>query len=224
MIYLRRPRIEKQTKATEVLVKHYTEVFRNHGANSAGVDWGDKNRHILRLKKMVGCLEPHTLVKEKILDIGCGYGELLKILLKKIKNKPINYIGIDPCLEMIEEARKIYPDHRFYNTSLEKYRPSGNVDHLLCCGIFTKKINVKNNDMYCLMDILFKKAQRWGSKTITLNTMSPFCDIKSHNLYFPKIDDIVSLIRDRWGYKIKEFRFESNYLKYEMLVHVKIEK
>jgi SAM-dependent methyltransferase len=44
----------------------------------------------------------------KVLDIGCGNGRLLSALPENIQ-----YLGIDLCKGLIEEARKKYPGRRF---------------------------------------------------------------------------------------------------------------
>jgi len=46
---------------------------------------------------------------DKILDLGCGNGRLYKIL----KNKEVEYIGVDISKKLIEIARKNYPKTRF---------------------------------------------------------------------------------------------------------------
>jgi SAM-dependent methyltransferase len=44
----------------------------------------------------------------KVLDIGCGNGRLLSVLPQNIQ-----YLGIDLCKGLIEEARRRYPERRF---------------------------------------------------------------------------------------------------------------
>jgi len=46
---------------------------------------------------------------DKVLDLGCGNGRLYKIL----KNKEVEYIGVDISKKLIEIARKNYPKTRF---------------------------------------------------------------------------------------------------------------
>ena len=45
----------------------------------------------------------------KVLDIGCGDGRYLVSL----KGKGVEYIGIDSCGALLEEARKNFPDYQF---------------------------------------------------------------------------------------------------------------
>ena len=46
---------------------------------------------------------------DSLLDIGCGNGRLLEVL----KNKEINYLGIDNSSELVKIAQKNYPNNKF---------------------------------------------------------------------------------------------------------------
>lgn len=47
---------------------------------------------------------------QKILDVGCGNGRIFELL----KNKNIDYTGIDGSKTLISEARKKYPNEKFF--------------------------------------------------------------------------------------------------------------
>ncbi len=46
---------------------------------------------------------------DKILDLGCGNGRLIEL----IKDKKVSYTGLDISKELINLAKKKYPDHHF---------------------------------------------------------------------------------------------------------------
>ncbi len=54
-------------------------------------------------------LAEYVLPGERILDLGCGNGRLLEI----IKDKKIDYIGVDASEKLIEIAKKNYPNSKF---------------------------------------------------------------------------------------------------------------
>lgn len=61
---------------------------------------------------------------EKILDIGCGTGDLTK----KIAEKGANPTGIDASNEMIETAKQKYPDINFIKADATSYRSDEKFD------------------------------------------------------------------------------------------------
>lgn len=212
----------KKKIATDILVAHYLGSFKEHGANSDGVDWGSREKHHLRLRGIIEKIGPNNLVDGGIIDVGCGYAELLLVLNKSFGISPNKYIGIDPCHPMIDVASEIYPEYSFEAIAFEDYHSKEVLDHLVCCGVFTKKMHATSEDMYALLDNFFMQAKNNKVRTITFNTMSPLCDIRPSDLFFPDMDLIIELIRKYWGYKLKKFSFEVEYLRYEMLIHLSI--
>jgi len=46
-----------------------------------------------------------------ILDVSCGFGDIIPLIAKKAKK--INYTGVDIVPEFIQVAKEKYPRHRF---------------------------------------------------------------------------------------------------------------
>jgi len=59
-----------------------------------------------------------SLEGKKVVDVGCGYGDLLGLL------PSCAYVGIDPDEQAVEQARKLWPDHDFRVTEVV---PKGDV-------------------------------------------------------------------------------------------------
>lgn len=49
--------------------------------------------------------------KVSVLDVGCGNGRLLETL--EASGLPYSYLGIDESVGMVDEAKKLHPDHTF---------------------------------------------------------------------------------------------------------------
>ncbi|HCW31121.1 TPA: hypothetical protein DGD59_00140, partial [Candidatus Collierbacteria bacterium] len=50
-----------------------------------------------------------------VLDVGCGNGRLLLGLPEKTK-----YTGLDISKELLKEAERAHPEHKFYETDITK--------------------------------------------------------------------------------------------------------
>ena len=214
--------MKKLKLVTSKLKNHYEKKFSTYGQNAKGVDWGSEEKHSLRLREMIRYIIPNLKQGEKILDIGCGYGELVKVIKNEFNIDHINYVGVDPCGNMIKEAINKFPGHEFYGIPFEDFESEFAIENIFSCGLFTKKLDSTNNEMFELMDAFFEKASELNVSTITFNTMSPLCDYQDQELFYPDINIIIELIKKRWGFGIDEFMFGASYLKYEMLVHLKL--
>lgn len=54
-------------------------------------------------------LGEYTLAGERVLDIGCGNGKLFEV----VRDKKVDYIGIDNSEKLIEIAKEKYPEAKF---------------------------------------------------------------------------------------------------------------
>lgn len=70
---------------------------------------------------------------ERILDLGCGNGRLLELL----KEKDINYLGVDNSEKLIDIARKKYPQKRFMVAdALDLPLPDNYFDKVISIAVF----------------------------------------------------------------------------------------
>lgn len=80
-------------------------VKNNYGEIASQFDLTRKKYVWLELENILDFLKEDN----KVLDVGCGNGRLLE----NVKNKKINYLGIDSSEELIALAKKNYPDNKF---------------------------------------------------------------------------------------------------------------
>ncbi|MBB6459190.1 class I SAM-dependent methyltransferase [Flammeovirga kamogawensis] len=65
---------------------------------------------------VVRLLQPKQ--EERILDLGCGSGQLTNLISKSVKE----VIGIDSSIEMIEQAKQNYPSINFYQKDATAFK------------------------------------------------------------------------------------------------------
>jgi len=125
---------------TERVSNFYTDLLHKNGVNDAQtLNWTNKRNQLVRFDTLT---KIGDLQNKKILDFGCGLGDLYDFLQS---NKIItDYHGIDITPEFIEEAKKKYPNGKFLLGDIfdvkEKY------DYVFASGSLSFK--VKDNDNF----------------------------------------------------------------------------
>ncbi len=97
--------------------------------NLIAEDYARSRNFIWDMEKISTYLEQN----DKILDIGCGSGRMVKIL----KDKNIDYVGIDISEALIKIARKRYPNNNFMvGDGLSLSFPDCTFDKIFCIRTF----------------------------------------------------------------------------------------
>lgn len=82
----------------------YKERFKKFGVNSKSLLWKSRGAAHQRFRQFWAEI---NFDNKKVLDIGCGFGEMGHFLLKSYNN--VKYKGIDITPEFIENGHKLYP-------------------------------------------------------------------------------------------------------------------
>lgn len=85
--------------------KHLLEKTRQD-YNTIGELFSKTRSYVWRELEVLG---QYTFAGERVLDLGCGNGRMWEVL----KEKNVDYIGIDSSERLIEIAKKRYPKNRF---------------------------------------------------------------------------------------------------------------
>ena len=195
-------------KKFEFIKSFYNNNYDEYTNSIKTIGWSNKNDQNLRFSKLIQNLE---LNKKKILDVGCGFGDLFFFLEKKYKKKNINYTGIDISNKIINHTKKIIKNKtnkpklvcgNFYGLKMKKY------DIILSSGSMSLNINLGYNDLEKMLRKMFNDC----NYCITLNFLSSYSDyqLKKNQHFSPekifkiakKISKKVNLIHD---YDLYEF-------------------
>jgi 2-polyprenyl-3-methyl-5-hydroxy-6-metoxy-1,4-benzoquinol methylase len=109
---------------------------------------------------------------DKVLDVGCGNGRLLEVL----KNKNINYLGVDNSSELIKIARNNYPNYKFLVADILDLSqiPVDSFDYVFCLAVLPhipgKKLRMKalrelKKKVKNSGKIIISAWNLWGQKT-----------------------------------------------------------
>jgi SAM-dependent methyltransferase len=135
---------------TNTEVDRLKEVYQRYSARGLGRSkWSTANpgnRAIQRereekIRELLQCRGFFPLTEQRILDVGCGTGELLG-LLAGWGATPENLFGIDLIPERIETARRHYPRITFQLANAEALPfPDGSFDLVAAITVFTSILN-----------------------------------------------------------------------------------
>lgn len=88
------------------------ETVENYSKRNSGHYDDPTNKNFLYGKKTEEFVKNITFNNQEkvVLDVGCGTGFVFDILGKKINDKNINFIGVEPAEGMLDVAKKKYSD------------------------------------------------------------------------------------------------------------------
>ena len=92
----------------ESVSNFYNSRFQELGYSVSSVGWGSKESQYLRFETLIKGLD---LNNKSVLDIGCGFGDLIEYLMEKNVNFS-RYHGIDISSNILEFARLKYAKMR----------------------------------------------------------------------------------------------------------------
>ncbi len=126
---------EETAKKLLYLVKrNYQDIASEFNITRKKMIWPEINNIVAGIKAGV-----------KILDVGCGNGRLIEVL----KDRNINYFGLDNNKELIEIARNNYPGYKFSVGELLNLEemPEYNFDYIFCLAVLphipSQKLRIK---------------------------------------------------------------------------------
>jgi SAM-dependent methyltransferase len=187
-------------------IKSYYEKNMDKGLPDHSIlGWESKETQALRFDALVTNIDLNGM---KILDVGCGTGNLVEHLTNKgIKT---DYTGIDILQSMIDMANRKNLKAKFLNLDIFKTNPFGNdaFDLVYSSGIFN--LNLDNNIEFLTKALVaFLGLSR---KVVAFNLLNDSSLDKEDKYYYYKPAEIRKLIEDRFVEEIKSVTIIEGYL------------
>jgi cyclopropane fatty-acyl-phospholipid synthase-like methyltransferase len=196
------------------LKNYYEAKFKKYGANSKGVAYKDCKGHRLRHEKI---LEILNFFKKKsgysLLDLGCGYGELIKTIRKL--NYEINYTGVDISELIIKKARLLFKKNSFSSLDILKDKIK-NFDFVIMNGLFTVKNNLSEKNMKFFFYKMIKKVNNISKKGYAFNIMKH--NRKRKDLFYLSYDELSKFLNSREF--SGKYIFRKDYSLHEFMIYV----
>ena len=176
---------------SETLKAHYEKKFEMYGPSSMGVDWGEEEKNLnLRYEKMLAVLQDSDLSLPSLLDVGCGFGGLLRYANTKGIN--LCYTGVDVAENMIKWARKHFPQNEFVLGDVLEIIYDKQYDYVVCNGILTQKLNIAALAMDEYAHKLIRRMYDLCLEGIAFNVMTTKVNHFANNLYYRNPGELLS--------------------------------
>lgn len=109
---------------------HYNQLTQQFPRqDTRSVHWDTKGGQVLRWTVLCDIAD---LSNSKVLDFGCGYGDLFEFLKDEFSN--VNYTGLDINVESISIARQYHPQLNFIDKQIQDTEVSA--DWIIASGAF----------------------------------------------------------------------------------------
>ncbi|MBT3181173.1 MAG: class I SAM-dependent methyltransferase [Deltaproteobacteria bacterium] len=166
----------------------YTPWINGTGSNARRLAWDSTYNQYMRFEVLRKNVDLNGM---SLLDVGCGFGDLLDYLNKN--EVSVNYTGVDILPRMILIARNMHPKSEFHNIDIfnsddlmEKY------DVAYASGTFN--LDMGNNDDFIrrVIDIFYKKT----NQTFSFNLLHERFKDKEKYYYYTSPEKIMGLLGD----------------------------
>lgn len=125
-------------KKVKARVTGYQKSFEKYGVSPKSLKWASKRAAKQRYEQIVADID---FEGKSILDVGCGFGDIIPRISAKAKR--FDYTGIDVTPEFIGEAKKLYFGHKFIVGNYFAKPLKENFDVVISSGALN--LNVRDN-------------------------------------------------------------------------------
>jgi SAM-dependent methyltransferase len=113
------------------IAAYYNNLVEQHGYSVEARDSTREELLLARYKVLNGVA---NLAGKRVLEVGCGFGDLGAYLQA---NAPgVQYVGIDISARMIDEGRKVHPNLDIRHADVLSWKPEHSFDVVMAQGIF----------------------------------------------------------------------------------------
>jgi SAM-dependent methyltransferase len=170
--------------------ERYLARWRLYGYDPRTLGWNKDCQWVRFAAAFEGLQEDEY---SSILDIGCGFGDLLQFL--RLRGWAGRYIGVDLVPELIREAAARHandPDAEFVSDDGESYAPAQPCDLAIAVGVFNHRVKQGNLDFIRAM-----VGRMWqsSSRVLVCDFLSTSSDVERRqpNLYYADPQEIFAL-------------------------------
>jgi hypothetical protein len=171
----------------QLQLNSYKENYIKHGNTPLGVFWNNVETQYERFNQLITPLLAYKSSDFSICDVGSGVCDLHKFLLsREIKH---SYTGIEIVREMVEVAKKNYPEISVINQDLLVDDYQERFDFCVLSGTFNLLGKNDKNDFMQFIFRIIDKMYSISDVGIAFNTLTTYSTFNDPELFYldPKI-------------------------------------
>jgi len=190
-------------KIYDAIIKHYNDLYKIYGQKPGALGWL-KGRQNIRFRVMS---EIGKMQNSKILDVGCGFGDLSLFLKSKYR---IKYLGIDINPKFIEIAKQRNLKTRFQVRDIEKRKFNEKFDWVFAIGTTNKA------GSYEYIENLLSEMLRLAKKGVAMDFMSTYVDFKNSGAFYVSPEKMFKIAKNL----SRRVVIRHDYLPFEFCVYI----
>lgn len=198
-------------KKLDIIKNYYKPNLKENLPDYQILGWESREAQFQRFQ----ILTDHLDTKDhKVLDVGCGLGNLLEHL--KEVNGTLDYTGVDILEEMIDKASETYPDANFIHMDIfaDRSFKENSFDTVYSSGIFN--INMGNNHDF--LNGAIKLFLKLAKENVVFNLLHHHSPDKDKTYYYFHPCEVVKKIEELEDESIKSIKIVEHYLKNDFTI------
>lgn len=161
----------------EQTIQRYRERLQKFGADIRALASGTPERRQMRFGVLNGIGD---LQGSSVLDLGCGLGDFYEYLQQN--GIQADYTGYDISPDLIEVAKKRFPDAQFEVRDIQEGGLPRRFDYIVCSQTFNFKL--KNEDNFALVQSVLKACLGSADRGVVCDFLTSYVDFREEHLYY----------------------------------------
>ncbi len=158
----------------ERIIERYNKRIAKFGNTIEALASGSDERRNMRFHVLMDC---GIQKGDKILDLGCGFGDLYKFLRSTFGDDGFEYVGIDINPTIIEGAKERFPDVDFRVLDILEDKMEDRFDYIVSTSSFNLKLS--DTDNYTFAQKMFEKCYEYSNKGVAIDFLTEYVDFRS---------------------------------------------
>ncbi len=205
----------REMKKIKLIQSYYENNMKDSAYDYQVLGWESQEAQEMRFEMLTSNIDLHG---KRLLDVGCGLGNLLEHIHKK--GLSVEYTGVDVLPEMIERAKRKNLGGDFIHVDIFKQNPfrDKSFDIIYASGIFN--LNLGNNREFLnkALELFFKLSTQY----VCFNLLHCKSPAKEDTYHYFCPEEALEIIEAACGNCRPEVRIIEEYLKNDFTLMCKI--